>query len=70
MSRSFKKTAVFTDYYRGKRHVKRLASKVVRRHDSLSDGRMYRKCYQTYDICDYKFYQEKGDKGYEKAKRK
>jgi hypothetical protein len=58
MSRSYRKPWV-TDGYKGskrRQYYKRLANKVVRRAIGVPDGKAYRKFYDTWDICDFKFY--------------
>ena len=54
MSRSYKK---HTCYKHNVRWAKRAASKKVRKQNfNLPSGNAYKKVYQQYDICDYKFY--------------
>lgn len=60
MSRSYKKTPGFTDHRQSgtKKEFKRFANKKVRRVDPeilLNDGAAYKKIYNQYDICDWKF---------------
>jgi hypothetical protein len=53
MSRSFKKNPVVTDGDSGK-VGKRFAKRKVRRYkDTISNGKMYRKIYESWDIHDY-----------------
>lgn len=58
MSRSYKKSPVFTDQSRySTRWVKRQASKAVRRYaEETSNGKWYRRVYCPWNICDYRFY--------------
>lgn len=57
MSRSRKKHPVVKDYSRGgTRKSKQLASRVVRRYPhTIADGSSYRKLYESWNICDWKF---------------
>ncbi len=56
MSRSYRKHPSFKDYSRYyTKWAKRQASKAVRREKKVSDGRMYKKVYPTYNIVDYKW---------------
>ena len=60
MSRSYRKPWV-TDGYKGsrtKQFNKREANKRIRNAKEVSDGKTYRKFYNPWDICDYKFYAE------------
>jgi len=55
MSRSFKKTAGWAD---SSPWFKNYANRVVRRQKldpSIVNGKGYKKMYNSYDICDYKF---------------
>ena len=67
MSRSYKKSPVFTDGGRGKRvkWCKRQANKAVRRYNkniaNFLSGKAYRKLYQSYDIHDQISYWTKAD---------
>ena len=55
MSRSFKKSPVVTDADSGK-VGKRFAKRKVRRYkDTISNGKMYRKIYDSWNIHDYTF---------------
>ena len=55
MSRSVKKTPGWTDHGKTTRWEKRQAAKAVRRTPDVPSGKAYRKCYETYNIHDYKF---------------
>ena len=62
MSRSYKKSPVFKDSQRkrsgetGTGEQKRFASRAVRRNDdAIANGGSYRKLYDSYSICDYRF---------------
>ncbi|MFW6047250.1 MAG: hypothetical protein ACOCP4_05640 [Candidatus Woesearchaeota archaeon] len=65
MSRSYKKTPGHTDQQRNSKtpkFFKRKANKKVRKFKGeLPEGKVYRKLYNPYDICDWKFlaYDEK-----------
>ena len=52
MSRSFKKTPGFCDR---NPFNKRQANKRVRKDWMIASGGAYRKCFESWDICDYKF---------------
>ena len=57
MSRSYK-APWSTDYSKAKAYYKSLASRKIRRvpiAENISDGKSYRKYFNPYDICDYKF---------------
>jgi hypothetical protein len=78
MSRSRKKVSVYTDSSRGG-YAKRQAAKAVRRYKGeLSNGKEYRKLYNPWNICDWKFLQnpydiarnERDVKHYQKGLRK
>lgn len=57
MSRSFKKSPVCTDHCTpGTKWSKRQAAKAVRRSTEVDDGKAYRKLYNPWIICDYRFY--------------
>ena len=55
MSRSRKKIGIYKD--RGKRDMKRLASKKARRTD-LDDGCSYKRVFNSYDISDWKWFSD------------
>jgi hypothetical protein len=56
MSRSYKHVAGYTDHNVSTWIRKRWASKFIRRHTfELINGNMYRKLYETWAICDYRF---------------
>lgn len=57
MSRSYKKHPWATDNHKGKKYLKKVANKRVRKFNrELANGNAYRRLYPTYDICDYKFF--------------
>lgn len=70
VSRS-KKAPIWTDN-KGKKKRKNVANRKVRRAAKLSSGSSYKKVHESWDICDYKFYDSspKGTKGHWKARRK
>lgn len=53
ISRSFKKTPITKDNARGRKKDKRHANKKVRNTSEVSNGKQYRKVYNTWDIYDY-----------------
>jgi hypothetical protein len=57
MSRSYKRTPGYTCGYGGmyRRFAKRLANKRVRKNNDISNGSSFRKLYESWDICDYRF---------------
>jgi len=59
MSRSYK-YPVFKDH--GNREVKRQANKVVRKYLDIIGGKFYRKLFDPWNICDWKWYPDKLDK--------
>lgn len=61
MSRSYKHTPVLKDLHRDIRWRKRAASKAVRRYLGLTNGKMYRKVYNSWDIHDYVCYIKERD---------
>lgn len=57
MSRSFKRPWV-TDYSGARSFFKREANKKIRNlsvEDDIADGKSYRKYFESYTICDWKF---------------
>ncbi len=64
MSRSVKHTAVYKQ--RNDKDFKRLSNKMIR-HRDIPSGCAFKRVMCTYDICDYKWFADKGDK---KAVRK
>ena len=57
MSRSYREPW-FTDGYKGskrKQWYKRYANHVIRNTDDIPDGKAYRKFFDTWSICDYRF---------------
>lgn len=67
MSRS-KKAPIWTEGYGGnwRRVAKRLSNKKVRRAAKLKSGMAYRRVYDSWLVCDWKFYDGKS----QKARRK
>jgi hypothetical protein len=56
MSRSYRKPWVTASYGSSyKKWAKRWANKMVRNAAEVPDGNSYRKCFSSYDICDFKF---------------
>ena len=57
MSRSYQKFPGFTDNGGSRKQYKRYANKAVRKanNDHLSNGSMFKKFYESYNICDYIF---------------
>jgi len=59
MSRSYRKTLIKTDHGPSTKYYKRLASKKIRRvsvDDYIADGNSYKKYFESWEICDFKFY--------------
>lgn len=57
MSRSYREPW-YTDGYKGsktKQFNKRQANKVIRRSIDVPDGKAYRRYYDPWNLCDYKF---------------
>lgn len=63
MSRSYK-APVWTEGYKGiwRRYAKRMANKAVRRNNAIKDGGAYKREMNSWDICDWKFWDEKNPK--------
>jgi len=57
MSRSYKKTPIIKDNRGGRKVAKRTANKKVRNAKRVSNGKQYRKYFNTYDIYDYVYYE-------------
>ena len=56
MSRSYKKTAGWTDHGSPwSKYAKRFANRVVRNSKDVPSGGAYKKLYCSWNICDYKF---------------
>jgi hypothetical protein len=58
MSRSYRKSWI-TDGYKGskrRQYNKRQANHIVRKADDVPDGKAYRKFYNPWDICDYRWF--------------
>ncbi len=57
MSRSFKKNPVCKEWNHHKKWMKRQANKKVRRtHELSGKSNIYRKAYESWDICDFRFF--------------
>jgi len=72
MSRSYRKPWE-TDGRKGSRRrqfFKRYSNKIIRKMEDVPNGKSYKKTGYTYDICDYKFLCNKGDKWEKIARRK
>jgi len=54
MSRSYKKTPIYTDGRNGRKWFKRQANKVIRRRNSVPNGKKYKSYYCSWNIHDYK----------------
>ena len=54
MSRSYKKTPIYTDHRKGRKYFKRKANKCVRKAENIPHGRKYKRYYNTWDIHDYR----------------
>lgn len=55
MSRSYKKNPGYTDHSKSTYKDKRFANKKVRKTKNISNGGAYRKVYESWNICDFKF---------------
>jgi hypothetical protein len=66
MSRSYRKAWVKDGYKgsKGKQFFKRLANKLFRKMQDIPNGRAYRKCFDTWNICDYRYYVSSKSKCY------
>jgi len=68
MSRSYRKAWV-TDGYKGssrKQYYKQLANKHLRKIQDIPNGRAYRKFFESWNICDYRYYINKNSEWYKK----
>lgn len=54
MSRSYRKTAIVKDSGKHKQFFKRQANKKIR-HSDCGSGGEYKKHYETWNICDWRF---------------
>lgn len=54
MSRSYRQP-YYVSGGTGKKYYKRFANKKVRRYNGVSDHKFYKKIYESWDICDYKY---------------
>jgi len=71
MSRSRKKHPYCTDHHvKTSQERKKFANKKVRNTEDVPSGGAYKKCSESWDICDFKFYQTKEEaiKYYEENK--
>lgn len=61
MSRSYKKHPILKDNGKSKKYGKQLANRKVR-HSELSGGKSndYKKCYESWDVYDFRFYCDRG----------
>lgn len=67
MSRSYRAPWVVDGYgSKWKRIVKNYANRVVRHSKNVPCGKAYKKFYSSYDICDYKWEEYRGEWHYEK----
>lgn len=80
MSRSYKHTPIVQDQS-GRHFGKKYANKVVRQHNKkeiykaiqsdfeinnfVNSGKSYKQLYETYNVCDFKFYQTKENAAYQ-----
>lgn len=55
MSRSYKHYPCTKDSGRSKKEDKQLANRKVRHVHDIIDGMMYKRIYESYDICDHKW---------------
>jgi hypothetical protein len=56
MSRSYRKAYLVDGYgNKWKKKIKNAANRKVRLSEDIADGKQYRKLYESYDICDWKF---------------
>ena len=56
MSRSYKKNPWVTDHKAGTtKETKKFANKTVRHRKNLPSGKAYRKAFESWNICDYKY---------------
>ena len=53
MSRSYKKSPVYTDRRHGAKYWKRQANRKVRHHKDVMNGKSYRKVYNPWEIHDW-----------------
>lgn len=60
MSRSYKRTPVCKDGNKSKKFGKRQANKRVRKTKELGrKSKLYRKAYEPWNVCDYRFFKER-----------
>lgn len=71
MSRSYRKP-YWTQGYGGRwrKAAKRMAAKKVRKEKLVADDSFYKRLYNSWDICDFKFFEYQNDKKLWKVKRK
>jgi hypothetical protein len=59
MSKSYKHTPCVKQQGRSKKFYKKYANKKIRRkqlNEDIPDGSSYRKLFESWDICDYRFF--------------
>ena len=60
MSRSYKKNPWITDHHvKSSSERKKFANKKVRHTKDLPNGKAFKKVFESYNLCDYKFFQTK-----------
>lgn len=60
MSRSYKKNPWITDHHvKSSSEKKKFANKKVRHTKDLPNGKAFKKVSESYDLCDFKFFQTK-----------
>ncbi len=71
MSRSYRKP-YWTQGYGGRwrKFAKKTAAKRVRRAKIIGDETYYKRLYNSWDICDFKFHEPEGNEGIWRVKRK
>jgi len=53
MSRSYRHTTIIKD--KNNKSMKKYANKKVRHTDDIPNGKAYKKCFESYDISDYRW---------------
>ena len=66
LSRSYRRPFVTQTMYGGAKWEKRQANKKVRRTKNVGNGKNYKRIYDSWNICDYRFYMPEYKKGYRK----
>lgn len=60
MSRSYKKHPWITDHHvKTSSEMKKFANKKVRHTKDLPNGKAFKKVFESYNLCDFKFFQTK-----------